>query len=106
MNLEQPSSIGRSLITLGDHLSNLRLLWSRELRTASSNSAFLASGIQSRLGSLSEHRSFEFSERPDHLHHHSPGRCGCIDGFGQAAESRFHAGKPLHDYQHVAQRTR
>ncbi len=39
---------------------------------APANASVLPGGIQSDLGTLSEHGPLELGERPDHLHHHSP----------------------------------
>ena len=86
MNLEQPGSIGGGLVAPGDHLANLGLLLSGELRPASADAAFLAGGIQAGFGPLSEHGSLKLSKGPYHLHHHAAGGGGGVDGFGQAAE--------------------
>src|ERR1035441_2165856 len=63
-------------------------------------------GLQSDLGTLSEHGPLELGERPDHLHHHSSCRCGRVDGFGQTAESSPGFPEPLHKSEHVSEGTR
>ena len=45
-------------------------------------------------------------ECPNHLHHHSPCRCGRVDGFGQTAESSPGFSKPLHKSEHVSEGAR
>jgi hypothetical protein len=82
MDLEQPCGVGGRLVALRYHLADFNLLLRRQLRTASTDSTFLASCVQTGLGSFLEHCPFELSESPDHLHHHSACRGGRVDGLG------------------------
>jgi hypothetical protein len=105
VDLEQARSISSRFVTPGNHPSDLGLLLRRELGTASAYSPFLAGSIQSDLRALPKHGAFEFSKRPDHLHHHATCRCGCVDRFGQAAKSGFGLSQPFHYRYDIAERT-
>ena len=106
MDVEEACSSGGCFPAFGNHLTNLGLLLRGELGGATADAALLPGGIDSGLSAFPQHGALELREGSHHLHHHAACRSGCVDGFGQAAESGSGFPELLHDGEQVAQRAR
>ena len=69
MDAEQARRVGGGLLPLLDERHNFLLLVGLELRRPAADPAFLARGVEARLGPFLEHRALELGERADHQVH-------------------------------------
>ena len=65
MDAEQARRVGGGLLPLLDERHNFLLLVGLELRRPAADPAFLARGVEARLGPFLEHRALELGERAD-----------------------------------------
>src|SRR6185437_2618251 len=68
--------------------------------------SFRASSGEACRCPLADHRPLELGEGSNHLHHHPSGRSGRVDILSDGTEAGAYVADPLHDVQHVLERTR
>lgn len=105
VDAEEPGDIGGG--TPGaEHGENFGLLLRSELGPPAAATALSACRTESGLGTFTHHFTFELGERPQHVHHHAPGRRCTVDVFGERTKAGASLLHLVEDEQKVFQRSR
>ena len=103
MNSKKAGNLGRGLLSRSNHLHGFLALAEVELRRPTTYPTFSPRSLHPCPSPLSDHRSLELREAPDHLHHHSTCRGRRVDGLGETPKACLGGIDLLQDVQEVLQ---
>lgn len=95
--------VGSRFAAGDDALGDFSALDGVELFAPATDPALSPGSGKACRGAFADHRPLEFSESPNHLHHHPTGRSSRIDVLRDGSEACAGVADPLHDVQHVFQ---